>query len=71
MHISVKVRLSGFLKKKIFVISRDAELIPICNRLLTDLHVVRKMKWHCNPPCHCRHAHDIDVGLYLAPISIP
>ena len=23
---------------------RDAELIPICNRLLTDLHVVRKMK---------------------------
>ena len=24
---------------------RDAELIPICNRLLTDLHVVRKMKW--------------------------
>ena len=27
-----------------FVISRDAELIPICNRLLTDLHVVRKMK---------------------------
>ena len=24
--------------------SRDAELIPICNRLLTDLHVVRKMK---------------------------
>ena len=25
---------------------RDAELIPICNRLLTDLHVVRKMKKH-------------------------
>ena len=24
---------------------RDAELIPICNRLLTDLHVVRKMKY--------------------------
>ena len=24
---------------------RDAELIPICNRLLTDLHVIRKMKW--------------------------
>ena len=24
--------------------SRDAELIPICNRLLTDLHVIRKMK---------------------------
>ena len=24
---------------------RDAELIPICNRLLTDLHVVRKMKF--------------------------
>ena len=23
---------------------RDAELIPICNRLLTDLHVIRKMK---------------------------
>ena len=23
---------------------RDAELIPICNRLLTDLHLVRKMK---------------------------
>ena len=22
----------------------DAELIPICNRLLTDLHVIRKMK---------------------------
>ena len=28
---------------------RDAELIPICNRLLTDLHVIRKMK-HNNVP---------------------
>ena len=27
---------------------RDAELIPICNRLLTDLHVVRKMKLYNN-----------------------
>ena len=26
---------------------RDAELIPICNRLLTDLHVIRKMKLIC------------------------
>ena len=24
---------------------RNAELIPICNRLLTDLHVIRKMKF--------------------------
>ena len=30
---------------KYFLISRDAELIPICNRLLTDLHVIRKMKY--------------------------
>ena len=29
---------------------RDAELIPICNRLLTDLHVVRKMK--CTSACY-------------------
>ena len=33
---------------------RDAELIPICNRLLTDLHVVRKMKpvLRFNQTCH-------------------
>ena len=32
---------------------RDAELIPICNRLLTDLHVVRKMKWLFAPDPTC------------------